>query len=148
MADNEHVGILKQGVPAWNTWREENPEVRPNLREVRLRGADLRGVDLRRVDLEGADLRRADFSDADLRRADLRGVDLRGADLRRTNLRRADFEGADLGRTDLSDARNLSADQLSTVKNLYQAELDSSLKIQLMMGDSLLFEKPEESSEE
>ena len=31
MADGEHLGILKQGVAAWNKWRASNPEFRPNL---------------------------------------------------------------------------------------------------------------------
>jgi len=31
MANEEHVKILKQGVEAWNRWREEQPEIRPDL---------------------------------------------------------------------------------------------------------------------
>lgn len=31
MANEGHVKILKQGVEAWNLWRRENPDVRPNL---------------------------------------------------------------------------------------------------------------------
>lgn len=31
MANPEHVEILKQGVDVWNRWREENPEVVPDL---------------------------------------------------------------------------------------------------------------------
>jgi hypothetical protein len=35
-ADDEHVALLKKGVAAWNTWRDENPDIRPDLT-----GADL-----------------------------------------------------------------------------------------------------------
>jgi hypothetical protein len=31
MANDEHVALLKQGVTAWNEWREENPYIDPNL---------------------------------------------------------------------------------------------------------------------
>ena len=33
MANPEHLAILIQGVEVWNRWREENPEIRPDLRE-------------------------------------------------------------------------------------------------------------------
>ncbi len=41
MADEEQLSILKQGVEAWNRWREENPKVRPELRQADLKQADL-----------------------------------------------------------------------------------------------------------
>ncbi len=39
MANEEHLKLLRQGVEAWNRWREEILGVRP----------DLSGVDLRRA---------------------------------------------------------------------------------------------------
>ena len=33
MANDEHVALLKQGVAAWNKWRDENANIRPNLNE-------------------------------------------------------------------------------------------------------------------
>jgi uncharacterized protein YjbI with pentapeptide repeats len=68
--------------------------VSANLREVKLRGADLCEANLREADLRGADLRGADLRGADLRGADLRGADLRHANLRHANLRHA--KGIDL----------------------------------------------------
>ena len=41
-----HIDILNQGVSAWNIWREENPQVKPNLTEANLTGAKLIGADL------------------------------------------------------------------------------------------------------
>jgi hypothetical protein len=29
MANEEHFKILKQGVEAWNEWREKNPKITP-----------------------------------------------------------------------------------------------------------------------
>jgi hypothetical protein len=31
MANDEHVAMLKQGVAAWNVWRAENPDIRPDI---------------------------------------------------------------------------------------------------------------------
>ena len=36
MAKKEHLVKLKQGVEVWNTWREEHPDVSPDLREADL----------------------------------------------------------------------------------------------------------------
>jgi hypothetical protein len=66
MANDEHVAKLKQGVEAWNAWRRENPDIRPELS-----GADLRDWDLRIVDLSNACLIDTDkASKATARRAE------------------------------------------------------------------------------
>src|SRR5262245_54616004 len=56
MANDEHVAMLKKGVAAWNAWRDQNPDLRP----------DLRGTNLNRQNLSGADLSGADLSKAKL----------------------------------------------------------------------------------
>ncbi len=106
MANDEHLKILESGVQAWNAWREEHPEVRPDLvgadlRNARLMGARLMDARLMSADLGGADLRTAHLMGANLMHADLvaaklRGADLRGADLRIADLRIADLVGANL----------------------------------------------------
>jgi hypothetical protein len=37
MANEEHVKILKQGVNVRNKWREENPDVKPDLSKAKLK---------------------------------------------------------------------------------------------------------------
>jgi len=91
MANEEHVAILKKGVAAWNEWRRENPDIRPNLSGANLRRAHLYGADL-----SGADLSRADLSEADLSGADLSGANLSRADLSEAPLVSADLTGANL----------------------------------------------------
>jgi hypothetical protein len=54
MANDEHLAKLEEGVEVWNAWREEHPDVRPDLSE-----ANLRGTDLQRANLRGADLGKA-----------------------------------------------------------------------------------------
>ena len=39
MANPEHLEILKQGVEQWNKWRNEHPDVTPDLNEANLHGA-------------------------------------------------------------------------------------------------------------
>ena len=123
MANPEHLEILMEGVEQWNEWRKEHPDVRPDLREAYLDGADLRGADLSTANLfvahlAGADLREADLRDADLTGADLSRAtllaDLRGARLTAANLRGTDVTGALFGYTsfensDLSVAQGLEA---------------------------------------
>jgi HJR/Mrr/RecB family endonuclease len=89
MANKEHLEILKKEVEVWNKWREENPEVIPDLSLTDLRGANLVGADLHRADLNGADL-----SGAFLGRADLSGANLTGVDLRWASLWEADLSWA------------------------------------------------------
>jgi uncharacterized protein YjbI with pentapeptide repeats len=48
MADPEHLDILKEGVDAWNEWREENPQ-----EEIDLSHADLTGFDLANINAGG-----------------------------------------------------------------------------------------------
>ncbi len=115
MADNEHLGILWQGVEVWNRWREENPDIMPyltgaNLLHAELIGADLAGANLRdanliAIDLTDADLRWADLSGARLVMAKLRGANLIGADLTWANLIYADMSGADLTDANMSCAQ-------------------------------------------
>jgi hypothetical protein len=61
MANKEHLAILRQGVEAWNRWREKNPTIRPDLSvadliRANLSGANLMGADLSVADLSGANL--------------------------------------------------------------------------------------------
>ena len=57
MAEKEHLARLKQGVEAWDRWREENPDLKPDLSDAKLERANLGGADLSGVDLYGAILR-------------------------------------------------------------------------------------------
>jgi Pentapeptide repeats (8 copies) len=56
MANEEHLAILKKGVPAWNEWREQHPDIRPDLRGAYLSGANLSKANLRQADLRDAHL--------------------------------------------------------------------------------------------
>src|SRR5438270_12708664 len=56
MANQEQLDILKQGVEAWNEWRQKHEDIIPDLRGAQLSGSDLRNADLNEAHLNSADL--------------------------------------------------------------------------------------------
>lgn len=134
MANQEYVLIIKQGLEAWNQWRHENPEIRPDLSNSDLQGINLVGrlirnkplepyyrhvIDLRDVILNGANLSRAHLRYADLRgaslsKANLRSAGLIDAKLSHTCFENADLSGAALNYADLTNANLRNAILLRT----------------------------------
>jgi len=111
MANPEHLDILKQGVEAWNKWRKQNEDIRPDLGE-----ADLGEADLHETELQRANLVAANLTGANLQRANLVAANLTGANLQRANLVAALLVGANLRGTDLTGA-NLS--HVSLVETIF-----------------------------
>ena len=129
MANYNHVKMLKQGVAVWNTWRQNHPEIIPDMSKTNLRsagclnmsdlsGANLKGVNLCGTYLFGIILTNADLSGANLAKADLSRVNLEGANLTDADLRGADLEGANLRHAQLAGANlekaNLACAQVTT----------------------------------
>ena len=56
MANKEHVAKLKEGVEAWNLWRDQYDQTFPDLSRADLSGADLHKINLSRAHLEGTNL--------------------------------------------------------------------------------------------
>lgn len=125
MANETHLDILKLGVQAWNKWREDNENIRPDLSgadlfdtdmaNANLSKANLRVANLKRAKLGGADLREADLYLADMQESSLGFADLRKATLIRTNLNKAYLSMADLSETNLFKT-NLSLGNLNNAK--------------------------------
>jgi uncharacterized protein YjbI with pentapeptide repeats len=129
----DHKRVLAQGVEAWNSWRERNPAVLPqlsgmtlgatNLSRANLSSANLLGTNFDQADLSGADLYGANLISASFKRAKLRGANFEIAIGRQTNFEEADLSGADL-RAGLSYS-NFTGANLSKA-NLRGAELRGS----------------------
>ena len=134
MANPEHLEILKQGGEVWNRWRKENPEVRPYLRGVDLRGADLREADLPEADLREANLRGADLHEANLIGANYRKANLIGVYLREANLSGANLSGANLNRTDLRGANLKEAN--CKAASLIDSNLDGAVLTGVKLWES------------
>jgi len=112
VANDEHLAILRQGVSAWNEWREPYPRIQPDLSGANLSYANLRGFDLNGAHLGGANLSGAQIHDARLDRAILNDANLLGANLRYANLISANLTGANLTAAKL-DSANLTAANLT-----------------------------------
>jgi uncharacterized protein YjbI with pentapeptide repeats len=141
LANPEHLAKLKDGVEAWNQWREQNPKIPPDLSGANLSGVNLKGANLSRVNLDeasligtnlivanlseasllGADLPEAQLNHAAVTMANLSRANLGGANLRSASLGGANLSWADLGGADLSGA-NLNAATLVNT-NLEKASL-------------------------
>ena len=145
MANPEHSDILKEGVDAWNRWREENLSTRPDLSSTSLSRQDLRGANFSRCtlaeahfnhsDLSGANLTKANLSRASMNKAQMGSAILVEAILEGANLAEADFTRANisyaiLNGSHLTDANlqlaNLTGADLSK-SNLYQANLSGAV---------------------
>jgi len=105
MANPEHLAKLKEGVEAWNRWREENLHAELSLAKVKIISGDLESVNFNGVDLNHADFRKTRLTGAHFRRAILREASLRAADLRKADFSYADLSGADLSGANLSRSR-------------------------------------------
>lgn len=132
MANKEHLAKLKEGVDAWNVWREKNPTIQPDLV-----GADLRGANLSGADLSDADLRGANLSVSDLFEAKLSGADLLGANLIEADLSEANFGGVNLSGANLRSASLVRANLKRA--NLSEADLTGVDLISLASRPILAF---------
>jgi uncharacterized protein YjbI with pentapeptide repeats len=164
MANPQHLVKIREGVQAWNKWRDENPRVeidlcgaelneanlgdanlssanltKAKLNKARFFRASLTGANLSGANLQGAILHQADMCIATLHKADLREADLSQADLSHTNLAKANLSKASLIRTTLTGAdlrrANLS-DATLIYSDLCGAKLNSSTLINTNLGSA------------
>jgi uncharacterized protein YjbI with pentapeptide repeats len=141
MANEEHLTILKQGVGVWNEWRENNPQIIPDLsraylREIDLREADFRGAKLIGANLAGAQLNRAELSGAMLSLAYLIGVNFSAANLSSADLSSADLSSADLTRANLNGANFREANL--RVATLVEADLRGAFLVEADLREAEL----------
>lgn len=107
MSNPQHLAILKQGLKAWNEWRQENPDVEPDLKGAVINW-DLSGVDLSRCDLTGAGFYETDVISANLRNAKLMNSEFFWVDLTESDLTGVDLSYAALSEMDSLDRADFS----------------------------------------
>jgi hypothetical protein len=131
MANDHHMAILEKGVGAWNEWRSQHPEIRPDLNSAILDGRDLAGIQLDHADLGVAKLRGVNCQDAVFHATHLMGTDFTGA-----NLQRASFPGAHMVSTNFSDADLRDANL--TLAVLYYVRMDGADLSGAMFGYTMV----------
>lgn len=141
MANDEHLAILmdaldKNDITIWNKWRDDNPNITPDLREADLNGKDLGGANLTSSLLENVEMNQANLQSANLSRVNLINAKATKANFREVKftdswLGAIDLTSADLTRTDFTDAYLVEA-------NLTRANLRESLLIRTNMERSIL----------
>jgi uncharacterized protein YjbI with pentapeptide repeats len=127
MANVEHIAILKQGILAWNRWRQEHRSIASDLSGAYISESTLEWAIRSLGDplFESADLRGIDLSHANLSHSVLKGANLMGA-----NLQEANLIGANLRRAHLRSAnlRNAKLNQVNfTLANLSKSNIEGAL---------------------
>ncbi|MCP4108140.1 MAG: TIR domain-containing protein [Desulfobacteraceae bacterium] len=126
MANKEHLEILKQGVEIWNRWREDNPDVKPDLQEAYLKDVNLYGANFTEADLQKANFAEADLQKANFTEADLQKANFIEADLQHANLQKTKLQGAKLTRANLWES-NLQRAKLQGAKLTWASLEDATL---------------------
>jgi uncharacterized protein YjbI with pentapeptide repeats len=103
MPNQTHLEMVNKGVEAWNKWREDNPEIEPDLSDVDFSNLKLNNANLSDTDLRRSNLVNTDFRGANLIRADLRAANINKAGFNLAKLREANFSEAYIRESDLSE---------------------------------------------
>ncbi|MEM7190922.1 MAG: pentapeptide repeat-containing protein [Pseudomonadota bacterium] len=90
---SEAIDILRQGVEAWNAWRDKSASAPVSLAGTDLSDRNLDKINFMRTDLTGCNLDGTELRRAHLKDADLTGASLIGANLEHVNARQAVFAG-------------------------------------------------------
>ena len=104
MANPKHEALLRGDTTAWNQWRLDQSEIRPELS-----GLFWPGCSLNLYNLSSSDLRHASLYGGSFTHSFFEGADLEEANLNSAYLFRTKFQGANLARADLSAANLVGA---------------------------------------
>lgn len=158
MANPEHVAHFKHGAEFWNSWRQENPNVVPDLSDVDFEGEfhdyqhqydmpefggfDLSGANLNRIQARNSIFTRCRFNGCKLYRADLcfsyfQECDFSDAAIRVARIGSAGFQECIFERTDLSYCSAVETE--FTGSRFIDARLDYMRMVQTDLSDTKIF---------
>jgi uncharacterized protein YjbI with pentapeptide repeats len=132
--------LMQDGVFAWNEWRRNHPDVRPDFRGRDFSKAELAGVDLSKAalleaNLNGASLYGANLNESNLYEATLVDANLCEASLNTANLQCADLSGGMLDLAELHGAYLAGA-------KLHRASLRNALLANADLSESAVTTLP------
>ncbi|MDA3859927.1 MAG: pentapeptide repeat-containing protein [Melioribacteraceae bacterium] len=140
MANEEHIKILQSGVEKWNLWREQNPKIKPDFRDINfvdkfpspnevynlpnIEGcnfinSDLHGVSLRNgiytnCNFDGSSINFADLVDAYFQSCSFKNVNMRVTKIGSASFRDCHFEESDLSYCSAQDTSFSGSTFIST----------------------------------
>jgi hypothetical protein len=130
MANQEHIERIQQGVDSWNQWRQESPDIQPDLSFANLSRKLFRATNFSGTNFNGSVLRGTDLSYANLNGANLEDANLSFAILSSTSFSRANLSGANLTMATLYEANFQEADiSLANFNGAYLRKTNFSLAI-------------------
>ncbi|MGK7917723.1 MAG: pentapeptide repeat-containing protein [Prochloraceae cyanobacterium] len=129
MANPEHEAILKRSLSVnnqeiWNNWRKQNPNIKPDLREISLKDCNLIGIDFSNTNLSWSYLNNVDLTNCNLNGANCLGAMIAncriiGALVQGTNFNKANlFCYSEIARTQGNKSRLRTVNQkLNLISN-------------------------------
>ncbi|MEM8719105.1 MAG: pentapeptide repeat-containing protein [Cyanobacteria bacterium P01_G01_bin.39] len=126
MADKKHLEILRQGVEVWNQWRQDNPDIKPNIYKEQLDFGEYNQIQFNSTILSFTSFRftsfqHTNFDNTRLCNAILNDAELFKASLQNSNLTRlqalgTNFNGANLTGSCIEDWNINSKTNLQNVQ--------------------------------
>ena len=148
MANTDHMAKLRKGARVWNQWRQDNPNIAPDLKQAHLHKAMLSRFDLRdavitNANLDGAFLRFSILIGAQLGGTSLKESDCHGADCRGASMQGARFDFANMRLANLRSAKLVSTGFSKACMekcNLERADLRAAMLSGAFLGKANLTE--------
>ncbi|HTI14596.1 MAG TPA: toll/interleukin-1 receptor domain-containing protein [Dictyobacter sp.] len=140
MANSQHLNILHQGVKKWNQWRQNHPEIIPDLQcaslpDLSLIDINFQRTNLKQANLSNAHLVRANLNNANLDQANLNQAKLRSAKLKATSLYQTNLSGAKMCETSLY--KTCFHETILTQTNMYHATFFKTLLLNVNLQQTI-----------
>jgi beta-lactamase regulating signal transducer with metallopeptidase domain/uncharacterized protein YjbI with pentapeptide repeats len=92
--DNKYLPILKKGTSSWNSYRNENKQVLPDLSRTDISELNLEDVNMVGISFGGASIRKASLNNANMSSINGNKLEIKDTQLNNTNFSNANLNGA------------------------------------------------------
>lgn len=136
MANRKHLEILIQGVSSWNSWRQENYNILPDLANADISGLVLDNINFMDVDLRSSNLANCSLNNADFMGCILNESNLSHAIAKNTNFSACNLVGSDCRNCDFTGSRFIEATLIKT--DFSKSNLDNCIFSRANMAEAVL----------